>query len=88
LALESDAVGIFNVGTGVPTDINMVHEVLSEVTGYEQAVTHVERPVGEVLATYLDSGKAKETLGWEAEVSLIDGLQETSDWFRAHRLGK
>jgi len=50
LALESDAVGIFNVGTGVPTDINMV--------------------------------------GWEAEVSLIDGLQETSDWFRAHRLGK
>jgi len=86
LALESDAVGIFNVGTGVPTDINEIHDVMTEVTSYRQSVTHTERPLGEVLATYLDSSKAKDALGWEAEVTLFDGLQQTADWFREHKL--
>lgn len=82
LALESDAVGIFNVGTGVPTDINTVHEILTDVTGYGLKVEYVPRPVGEVLATYLDSSKAKEQLGWQASVSLVDGLTNVVKWMR------
>jgi len=82
LALESDAVGIFNVGTGVPTDINTVHEVLTEVTGYSLKGEYMPRPVGEVMATYLDSSKAKSVLGWEAQVSLMDGLSAVVDWMR------
>ncbi len=85
LALESDAVGIFNVGTGVPTDINTVHEILTEVTGYQQKPEHVARPLGEVLATYLDSSKAKVGLGWEAEVDLYEGLRQVVDWMRRTR---
>jgi nucleoside-diphosphate-sugar epimerase len=38
--------------------------------------------VGEVLATYLDSSKAKRDLGWEAEVPLEEGLRRTVEWFR------
>ncbi|MEM7536534.1 MAG: NAD-dependent epimerase/dehydratase family protein [Chloroflexota bacterium] len=86
LALESDATGIFNVGTGVPTDINMVHEVLSDVIAYELEVEYIERPVGEVLATYLDSSKAKDELGWEAEVSLLEGLSNTAQWFQQEKM--
>jgi UDP-glucose 4-epimerase len=37
LALESDATGILNVGTGIPTDINRVHQVLAAATGYTQS---------------------------------------------------
>jgi len=83
LALESDAVGIFNVGTGVPTDINTVHEILSEITAYPHKVDYIPRPVGEVLATYLDSSKAKRTLGWEPTVSLFDGLEQVVAWMRS-----
>lgn len=83
LALTSDMVGIYNVGTGVPSSINMVHDYLTEITHYEQGVSYVPRPVGEVLATYLDSSKAKRDLGWEAEVSLEEGLRRTVDWFRS-----
>ncbi len=83
LALQSDAVGIYNIGSGVPTDINKIHEVLTELTGYEQAPEHIPQPVGEVRQTYLDASKAKADLGWQAEVSLFDGLQNTVDWFRA-----
>ncbi len=80
LALESDATGIFNVGTGRPTDINEIHGTLAKLTEYQQEVSYIPRPAGEVLATYLDSSKAKQQLGWQAEVGLEDGLRETVDW--------
>ena len=83
LALESDAHGILNVGTGVPTDINRVHAVLSVATGYTQAPVYIPRPAGEVLATYLDSTKAKNVLGWQAEVSLEEGMARTVAWVRS-----
>lgn len=83
LALESDRVGIFNVGTGVPADINQVHAMLAEIIGYDQAPAYSPRPVGEVLATYLDSRKAKAELGWEAQVSLMQGLRQAVEWFRS-----
>lgn len=82
LALESDAAGIFNVGTGVPTDINQIHKTLSQVIEYEQQPTYVERPAGEVMATYLDSSKARRILGWEPTMSLFEGMRHTVEWAR------
>jgi UDP-glucose 4-epimerase len=83
LALSSDKVGIYNVGTGVPTTINTVHDYLTEITHYDQEPTYIPRPVGEVLATYLDSSKAERDLDWEAQVSLEEGLRRTVEWFRS-----
>ncbi len=85
MALTSDAIGLFNVGTGVPTDINTVHSILSDITDYTQKPTHVERPVGEVLATYLDSSKAATVLGWHPTVALKDGLQAVVEWMRENQ---
>lgn len=82
LALESDVSGIYNVGTGVPTDINTIHKTLSQIIEYEQTPTYVARPAGEVLATYLDSSKAKRDLGWEAQVDLREGLRRTVEWMK------
>jgi nucleoside-diphosphate-sugar epimerase len=69
----------------VPTDINTVHEILTEITAYGQKPEYVPRPVGEVYATYLDSSKAKSELGWEPTVSLFDGLQQVIDWMRSQQ---
>jgi UDP-glucose 4-epimerase len=85
LALNSEQTGIYNVGTGVPSSINMVHDYLTEITHYELLPTYVPRPVGEVLRTYLDSSKVEDDLGWKAEVSLEDGLRKTAEWFRSQR---
>jgi UDP-glucose 4-epimerase len=82
LALESDVSGIYNVGTGVPTDINMIHSILAQVIGYDQAPSYIPRPAGEVLATYLDSSKARRDLNWEAQVDLPEGLRRTVEWMR------
>lgn len=83
LALTSDKVGIYNVGTGVPTTINTVHDYLTEITHYDQEPSYTPRPVGEVLATYLNSDKAERDLGWHAEVPLEEGLRRTVEWFRS-----
>jgi UDP-glucose 4-epimerase len=85
LALNSDKVGIYNVGTGVPTSINSVHEHLTEITHYNQEPSHTPRPLGEVVSTYLDSSKAKRDLSWEAEVALQEGLRRTVEWFRSRQ---
>jgi UDP-glucose 4-epimerase len=85
LALTSDQVGIFNVGTGVPSSINTVHDYLTEITHYDQEPTYIPRPVGEVVMTYLDSSKADRELGWEAQVPLEEGLRRTIEWFRSQK---
>jgi UDP-glucose 4-epimerase len=83
LALASDKVGIYNVGTGVPSSINTVHDYLTEITHYGQQPSYIPRPLGEVLETYLDSSKAARDLNWEAQVSLEEGLRRTVEWFRS-----
>ena len=82
LALEGDAVGVFNIGGGAPTDINTVHGLLSALTGYLLAPTYLPRPVGEVMHTYLAIDKARAGLGWQPQVGLEDGLARTVEWFR------
>lgn len=82
LALTGDAVGIFNVGTGVPTSIHAVHQLLARLAGYSQEPTFVSQPLGEVRATYLDSAKARAQLGWMPQMSLEEGLSRTVDWFK------
>jgi UDP-glucose 4-epimerase len=85
LALESDVSGIFNVGTGVPTDINTVHDILTEITHYPHQAEYVPMPLGEVRATYLNSDKARQVLGWEPKVGLNEGLRSVVEWMRSER---
>ncbi len=82
LALESDAVGVFNIGSGVPTDINTVHGLLAALTGYTQTPTYSPRPVSEVMHTFLAIDKARAGLGWQPQVELAEGLAHTVDWVR------
>lgn len=82
LALESDASGIFNIGAGIPTDINTIFEILAAAADYKQAPNYIPSPLGEVRQTYLDATKARKALGWQPQVSLADGLHQTVEWMR------
>lgn len=84
LALTTDVVGTYNVGTEKPISINTIHQKLAEITGYTQQPARTERSPAEVVDTYLNSDKAARDLGWRAEISLEEGLRRTVDWFRFH----
>jgi len=82
LALNSDLTGTYNVGTGLPTDINTLYRLLADLTEYSREPGHLPRPAGEVRATWLDCSRAGKELGWEAEVDLREGLWRTVEWAR------
>lgn len=74
--------GIFNIGTGLPTDVVGIARGLAHTTGYTQEPLHGPAKLGEVRHTYLDASKARRELGWEPVVSLPDGLARTVAAFR------
>jgi len=82
LALNSDLTGTYNVGTGLPTDINTLYRELADLTGYGRTPSRLPRPAGEVRATWLDCSKAGQELGWEADIDLSEGLRRTVEWAR------
>jgi UDP-glucose 4-epimerase len=73
LALAQDG-GLYNLGTGVATDINTIYRKLADLTGYLLPEVHVPAKLGEVRTSCLDAGKAHRELNWEPQVSLSDGL--------------
>jgi GDP-L-fucose synthase len=72
----------FNVGTGVETRIRDLAELISRLTGYEgETVWDSSRPDGQATR-YLDVSRAREWLGYEAEMDLEEGLRRTIESFR------
>jgi GDP-L-fucose synthase len=75
----------FNVGTGVETRIRDLAETTSRLVGYEgETVWDSSRPDGQPKR-YLDVARAREWLGFEAEISLEEGLRRTIESFRQNR---
>lgn len=81
-ALAQEESGIFNVGTGVETDVNALFHHINEFTGAGAEENHGPAKPGEQQRSVLDTSLAHETFGWTPEVSVADGLRETVDWFR------
>jgi UDP-glucose 4-epimerase len=81
-AADSDAWGSFNVGTGVETTVLQLIEALApHATAPFEPDHHPDRP-GEVRRIALDCTRAKDGLGWEAQVALEDGLTQTLESVR------
>jgi len=81
-ALESDAIGSFNVGTGIETDINAVFQLLRRLTGSGQAELHGPPLPGEQRRSVVDARKIEKVMGWRPTTSLEAGLTATARYFR------
>lgn len=72
-----------NIGTGRETRIRDLAETISQLTRYEgKTVWDASRPDGQPKR-YLDTSRAWELIGFEAEVPLEEGLRRTIESFRA-----
>jgi GDP-L-fucose synthase len=72
-----------NIGTGAETRIRDLAEMISALTGYEgKTVWDTSRPDGQPKR-YLDVSRARELIGFEAEMPLEEGLRRTIESFRA-----
>jgi len=82
--LENDF-ELFQLGTGEETSVNELYEIIEEkLAGYDidsPGVAHGDERAGEILRSYADVSKAKEMLGYEPQVDLSEGIDETIEWF-------
>lgn len=78
--------GVFQLGTGLPTSVNKLIELMREVVGgdAEIKVKYNKFRTGEVHATYCDISKAREHLRYNPSTTLGKGLEETWKWFKEH----
>lgn len=81
-ALASDAVGSFNVGTGVETDINRVFQLLKGLTSSQQPEQHGPPMPGEQRRSVVDASKIRNEMGWRPVTPLETGLASTVRYFR------
>src|SRR4051812_7057933 len=71
-----------NIGTGRETRIRDLAEALREVVGFEgEIVWDTSRPDGQPKR-YLDVSRARELIGFEAEMALEEGLRRTVESYR------
>lgn len=82
LALQYSGTGVFNVGTGVETDVNTLFHHLRSHTGSKCVEKHAEAKKGEQLRSVLDNSEIARTFGWRVTVPLEDGLRLTVEYFR------
>jgi GDP-L-fucose synthase len=72
-----------NIGTGRETRIADLAATIQRITGYQgEVVWDTSRPDGQPTR-YLDVSRARELMGFEAEVPLEEGLRRTVESFRA-----
>jgi GDP-L-fucose synthase len=72
-----------NIGTGIETRIRDLAETIQRLTGFEGSVVwDSSRPDGQPTR-YLDVSRARDRIGFDAEVPLEEGLRRTIESFRA-----
>jgi UDP-glucose 4-epimerase len=74
--------GIYNLGSGIATDVNQIFDELKSITGYSANAAHGPAKLGETSRIYLTGAKAYAELGWKPAVSLNEGLRATVEYFR------
>jgi len=80
MALESECDGIYNIGSGDPITVNMIHMAISnQFRKYSQPIFEDAR-LGDIRLTYLDASKAREQLHWKLTVELEEGIKRTIEY--------
>lgn len=76
---------IFQIATNAETSVNtLVEEMLPllEAAGIQNiCLINGAKRQGDVMRNYSDTSKAKEILGWQAQTSRTQGLENTIAWF-------
>jgi UDP-glucose 4-epimerase len=69
--------GVYNVATGVETDVSTIWRVLSEAAGGNIEPDLADLRPGELQHSRLDISLAERELGWKASVPIAEGLRRT-----------
>jgi UDP-glucose 4-epimerase len=85
-AIDADAEGVFQLGSGSPTSINALLEEMRRTIGPDwwPTVNYEAARAGEVKRTYCNIAKSQRAFDFRPATTLADGLSATWQWFLAH----
>jgi UDP-glucose 4-epimerase len=79
---RAEAVGVFNIATGIETTVNDLYRRLARLAGIDRAPVHGPAKPGEQRRSVLDACRVKAVLGWTPATALDQGLAHTLEHFR------
>jgi GDP-D-mannose 3',5'-epimerase len=77
--MQSDYPHPLNIGQDRLISINQLVNMVSEIADYEVGIHHIEGPQG-VRGRNSDNTRLYETLNWQPQISLEEGLRRTYFW--------
>ena len=80
-AMESQAVGTYNVGCGEETSVNNLAETMIALFGSSLQPRHTDERPGEVKHSVADISRAKKDFGYSPDCNLENGLEETLEFY-------
>lgn len=83
LIMEQGKIGeVYNVGSGAEKiNIEVVNDILKLLVKPEKLIEFVRDRPGHDLRYSLNSDKIKKSLGWKADISFENGIEETVKWY-------
>ncbi len=82
LTLKDEACGIYNVGTGIETNVNEIFNLLNNIVGKGAEEMHGPAAAGEQMRSVITSEKLFKKFGWKPNTSLEDGMKKTVEFFK------
>jgi len=82
LALKDESSDIYNVGTGIETDVNELFIELNKIIGSGKEEKHGPTAAGEQMRSVITSDKLFNKFGWRPSTKIDDGLKATVEFFK------
>ena len=84
LALKDESSDVYNIGTGIETDVNQLFHFINKITNAKKEEIHGPTAAGEQLRSVITSDKLFYKFGWRPATKLESGLNSTVEYFRAN----
>ncbi|MDD2694698.1 MAG: SDR family NAD(P)-dependent oxidoreductase [Anaerolineales bacterium] len=85
LGLKPLGYEVINLGGHECLKVNDLIRMLEELTHQRASVEYLPLHPADMLANWADISKARRLLGWEPQVSLIEGVSRLVAWYQAER---
>jgi UDP-glucose 4-epimerase len=82
ITLDENTNDIYNVGTGIETNVNELFHHLNSIIGSQKEEKHGPVAPGEQMRSLISSEKLFKKFGWKPSTTLEDGLKVTVEFFK------
>ena len=82
LTLSDDKSDVYNIGTGIETNVNELFSFLKDIVNNKCEEKHGPAPAGEQMSSVISSEKLFNNFNWKPATKLKDGLKEAVNYFK------